>query len=292
MTEKVFLDYDDEQFDLQYDLTGKDDVDAYEAAYQHMSDVVTQSDIKAHYGIHYGAGANERLDVFPAASSGAPVHIFIHGGYWREGDMAPWRFVANGVVGNDITLVLPTYDVSKDTRIGAIVEQMRKALEWTYHNIADYGGNPENITVSGHSAGGHLAAMLMATDWSGRGLGNDKIKGVVAISGLFDMEAIRCCRFLREFYSINLTPKEVESLSPNRLAPGTKCPLVLPVGENETEEYLRNTHLLADAWKNYGFPIKPMILPGHDHFSIMNELNDPASQLSTLIATVCAGRTI
>ena len=284
MTEKVFLDYDDDQFDLQYDLTGKDDVDAYEAEYQHMSDVVTQSDIKAHYGIHYGASANERLDVFPAASSNAPVHIFIHGGYWREGDMAPWRFVANGVVGNAITLVLPTYDVSKDTHIGAIVEQLRKAVEWTYHNIAEYGGNPENITVSGHSAGGHLAAMLMATDWSGRGLGDDKIKGVVAISGLFDMEAIRCCRFLREFYAIDMTREEVEALSPNRLEPQVKCPLLLPVGENESDEYLRHTQLLADTWKDKGFPVKAMILSGHDHFSIMNELNDPASQLSLLIS--------
>ena len=285
MTEKVFLDYDDEQFDRQYDLTVKDDVDAYEAEYQRMSDAVTQSGIEAHYGIHYGAGANERLDVFPAASPEAPAHIFIHGGYWREGDMGLWRFVANGVVGNNITLVLPTYDISKDTRIGVIVEQMRKALEWTCHNIADYRGNPENITVSGHSAGGHLAAMLMATDWSTRALSNDKIKGAVAISGLFDMEAIRQCRFLREFYGIDLTRQEVETLSPNRLEPRVKCPLLLPVGENETDEYLRHTRLLADAWKDKGFPVKPMILPGHDHFSIMNELNDPASQLSVSIAT-------
>ena len=283
MTRKVFLDYDDDQFDRQYDLTGKDDVDAYEAAYQRMSDVVTQSNIEAYYGICYGAGANERLDVFPASSPEAPVHIFIHGGYWREGDMAMWRFVANGVVRNDITLVLPTYDISKETRIGAIVGQVRKAFEWTCHNIADYRGNPENITVSGHSAGGHLAAMLMATDWSNRALTNDKIKGVIAISGLFDMEAIRRCRFLREFYGIDLTREEVEVLSPNRLEPYVKSPLLLPVGENETGEYLRNTRLLADTWKNKGFPVKPMVLPGHDHFSIMNELNDPASQLSSLI---------
>ena len=284
MTEKVFLDYDDEQFDRQYDLTGKDDVDAYEAEYQRMSDAVTQSGIEAHYGLHYSAGANERLDVFPATSADAPVHIFIHGGYWREGDMAAWRFVANGVVGNNITLVLPTYDISNETRIGAIVEQVRKAFEWTYRHIAEYRGDPENITVSGHSAGGHLAAMLAATDWSARSLSNDKIKGVAAISGLFDMEAIRQCRFLREFYGIDLTRQEVGALSPDRLEPQVKCPLLLPVGENETDEYLRYTHLLADAWKDKGFPVTSMILPGHDHFSIMNELNDPASQLSGLIA--------
>ena len=262
----------------------KDDVDTYEAEYQRMSDVVAQSDIEAHYGIHYGAGANERLDVFPAASPEAPAHIFIHGGYWREGDMGLWRFFANGIVKQDITLVLPTYDISKDTRIGAIVEQVRKAFEWTYHNIADYRGNPENITVSGHSAGGHLAAMLVATDWSARALGNDIIKGAVAISGLFDMEAIRQCRFLREFYGINLTRTEVETLSPNRLEARVKCPLLLPVGENETEEYLRHTRLLADAWKDKGIPVNPLIFPGHDHFSIMNELNAPASQLSSLIS--------
>ena len=284
MTGKVFLDYDDEQFDRQYDLTGKDDVDAYEAGYQRMSDAVTQSGIEVHNGIHYGAGANERLDVFPAASSNAPVHIFIHGGYWREGDMATWRFVANGVVGNNITLALPTYDISKETRIGAIVEQVRKAFEWAYRHIAGYRGDPDNITVSGHSAAGHLAAMLAATDWAARDLSNDKIKGVVAISGLFDMEAIRQCRFLREFYGIDLTREEVEALSPNRLEPQANCPLLLPVGENETAEYLRHTQALAESWKGKGFPVESIILPGHDHFSIMNELNDPASELSGLIA--------
>lgn len=286
MEQKIFPDYDEAQLDRQYDIELRDDWTHHEAEYLRLSDEVISAFKQATYNIPYGDSPNERLDVYPAETPGAPVHLFIHGGYWREGDMAMWRFIAAGIVGNDVTLVLPTYDVSPDTAVRTIVEQLHKALQWTHRNITDYGGDRQNISVSGHSAGGHLAAMLMTTDWPARGYSDDLIKAVVCISGLFDMQPLSLCRYLRDDYSLSFNADDINQLSPNRLEPLVKCPLKLLVGDGETAEYLRNTDLLASAWNDKGFPVIRERYPDHNHFSIILELADPQSQLSTAICQI------
>ncbi len=283
MTAEKVKENNEDWLDLQYDLTQKDDVDAYELEFKRLSRQSEKKHRGASYNIQYGVGENQRLDVFPAAKANAPVHIFIHGGYWREGDMADWRFIADGIVENDVTLVLPTYEVSKGTQITTIFEQVINAVQWVYQNIENYGGNPHNITLTGHSAGGHLAAMLLTVDWLAFEIPKDVIKNTLLISGLFDMQAIDKCRFLREFYHINLSETEIKLLSPQLLIPQTKAPLFLYVGENETDEYLRNTKLLAACWSNEIAEITEQCLPEYDHFSIILQLNDPKSELSQLI---------
>jgi arylformamidase len=288
MAVKIFLDYDEAQLDQQYNIEVRDRWSYHEAEYLRASDEAVNNFTNATLNIHYGDGANERLDVYPATSPNAPVHVFIHGGYWREGDMALWRFIASGIVGNDVTLVLPTYSISPETHVQTIVEQMHKALEWTCNNIADYGGNAQNISVSGHSAGGHLATMLMTTDWSARGYNHDVIKAVVAISGLFDMEPISVCRYLRDDYSLSFSADDIAKLSPNRLKPVVNCPLHLVVGENESEEYQRNTDLLASVWSDKGFAVTKTAYSGHQHFSIILELANPKSHLTKMICQLAS----
>ena len=222
--------YDEAALDRQYCIGERDEWDKYEPLYLRSSARAREIFPHARYGIRYGDSPNERLDIFPARSPNAPVLIFVHGGYWRSGDMARWRFVSLGVVGNDVTLVLPTYDLGRDVRLGVIVEQVRKAFAWTVDHIADYGGNPADISVSGHSAGGQLAAMLLTTDWAARGYQCSRIRSATLISGLFDLESIRLCRHLREDYGLHLDADEVANLSPYRLTPRSACPVHVVVG--------------------------------------------------------------
>ncbi len=283
MSEKIFMHYDEAALDRQFCIGVRDEWDKYEPEYIRSCAKSREIFTNARYSIPYGESPNERLDIFPARSPNAPVLIFVHGGYWRSGDMALWRFVSLGVVGNDITLVLPTYDVGRDVRVGVIVEQVRKAFAWTVDNVSDYGGNPADISVSGHSAGGQLAAMLLATDWATRGYRSSPIRRATLISGLFDLEPLRLCRHLRDTYGLHLSRDEVANLSPYRLTPRVACPVNVVVGAEETEEYLRSSRLLAAQWASRQVAVTSEELEAHRHFSIMLELADPESPLSKMV---------
>ena len=120
--------------------------------------------------IAYGDGLNETLDIFPANKPNAPVVVFIHGGYWRSLDKADHSFVAPPLHDMGACVVVVNYALCPGTAeapvtIPDIAQQMVKALAWTWHHIAQHGGNPKEVTVAGHSAGGHLAAMLLACNW-------------------------------------------------------------------------------------------------------------------------------
>ena len=283
VSDKVFLDYDEAGLDRQFNIAVRDEWDRYEAEYSRASAKARETFTSARYDVRYGESVNQRLDIYPARSPKAPVLVYVHGGYWRSGDMALWRFVSLGVVGNDVTLVLPTYDVGRDIRVGVIVEQVRKALAWTIDNIADYGGNPADIAVSGHSAGGQLAAMLLTADWAARGYDSAPIRSATLISGLFDLEPIRLCRHLRDDYGLPLDRDEVASLSPYRLTPEVVCPVNVVVGAQETAEYLRSSRLLAREWQERQVAVMFEALEMHHHFSIIFELADPESRLSKMV---------
>jgi arylformamidase len=129
-----------------------------------------RASLKCQLDIVYGDGPNETLDIFPAKNPNAPVVFFIHGGYWRSLDKSDHSFVAPALHDMDVCVVVVNYALCPGTKelpitIPDIAVQMTKALAWTWRNIAQYGGNPKNVMVGGHSAGGHLAAMLLACDW-------------------------------------------------------------------------------------------------------------------------------
>ena len=143
--------------------------------------------------VPYGEGANETLDIFPAAGERSPVLVFLHGGYWRSLDKADHSFIAPAFTLSGACVVLPNYALCPAVTIPQIVLQMVQALAWTYRHIAAYGGDPGRITVVGHSAGAHLAAMLLACVWKvvARDLPARLVKNALAISGVYELESIR-----------------------------------------------------------------------------------------------------
>jgi autotransporter passenger strand-loop-strand repeat protein len=136
------------------------------------------------FDLSYGTHPGERLDIFPAQAAGAPVNIFVHGGYWHRLDKADFSFVARAFRPAGAATVVINYALMPSVDMDELVRQCRAAVAWTWLNAPSFGSDPDRLYVSGHSAGGHLTAMLLATDWASFGCPADVVKGGVAISGL------------------------------------------------------------------------------------------------------------
>lgn len=236
--------------------------------------------------VPYGDGPNETLDVFPAAQKNAPVVIFIHGGYWRSLDKSDHSFVAPGLRDLGACVVVVNYALCPGTpeqpvTIPDIALQMARACAWVWRHIAEHGGDPGNITVIGHSAGGHLAAMLLGCDWKklGRDLPAGLMRKALSISGLFDLAPMRKTPFLQG--DLRLTPAQVRMASPAKWQRPRKGVLYAVAGGDESAEFLRHIRLIHQAWGPKTVPVCEA-LPGLNHFSIVTDLTRPGTRLNAL----------
>lgn len=229
----------------------------------------------------YGSAPGETLDVFPAVEPGAPVLVFIHGGYWRSLDKSDHSFVAPAFTSEGACVVVPNYDLCPAVTIAQIALQMVHALAWTFRNAASFGGDPDRITVIGHSAGGHLAAMMLACLWSAhaRDLPADLVKNAMSISGLYELESVMNTLFLKE--SLRLTPAQVLKTSPAWFPPPARGTLYAVAGADESEEFLRHNALIEQAWGEKTVPVREALL-GLNHFSIVEALVQPGHRLNDL----------
>ncbi len=235
----------------------------------------------------YGPGAGEKLDIFPAATKtavgkpAAPVLVFIHGGYWRSLDKADHSFIAPAFARAGACVVIPNYDLCPAVTIPQITMQMVRALAWVYRHIAQYGGDPRNITVVGHSAGGHLVAMLLACAWKtyAADLPAGLVKKALSISGLYDLEPIRRTPFLKD--SLKLTPRQVHQSSPAGFPHPARRTLYSVAGGDESAEFLRQNLLIQQVWGKKTVPVCEALV-GLNHFSVLDALLDPSHRLHQL----------
>ena len=231
--------------------------------------------------VPYGTGPNETLDIFPAAQAGAPVLVFVHGGYWRSLDKSDHSFVAPPLVREGACVVVPNYALCPAVTVPQIVMQMVQALLWVHAHINRFGGDPRRITVAGHSAGGHLAAMLLACQW--RALGADLPRGLVrnalSISGLYDLEPIMHTPFLQS--SLQLTPPDALRTSPACMPAPRQGVLYTVAGGDESAEFLRQNELIRNVWGQRTVPVCEG-LPGLNHFSVLDALGRTGHRLNTL----------
>jgi arylformamidase len=283
MGETVFFGYDQATLDREYNNSGKvRDAAEYLARYAAES-ARARDTLPTRLDLRYGPAPGETLDLFlPAGGGPASVHVFVHGGYWRALGKADFSFVARAFQPAGALVAVIDYALIPTVDMDELVRQVRASVAWLYRNAAAFGGDPERITASGHSAGGHLVAMLMSTDWARfGGLPADVVKAGCGISGLYDLEPIRLS-YLND--TLGLTVETARRNSPVHVVPAAAGgPLLLAVGGLEGDEYHRQTESLAAAWRRRGLAAEVMDMAGHDHFSIVTELEDPGTPLSRAI---------
>ncbi len=231
--------------------------------------------------IAYGDTPLQNLDVFAAPESGnAPIHIFIHGGYWRALDKSAGSFVAEALVEAGATTVMLNHDLCPSVTLDDIVGQVRSAVAWIHANAGDLGGDPNRIFISGHSAGAHLAMMALGHDWESDGLPPDLIKGVVGVSGVYDLAPILKMSVNDD---VRLSNDMAARNSPMLHPPATSAPLVVAVGQQETKAFVAQSKDFHQVCMGAGLDCQYLECPGDDHFSVLYSLANPISGLCGLV---------
>jgi arylformamidase len=228
--------------------------------------------------VRYGAGAKETLDLYVPRSAARGTLLFIHGGYWRALDKSDHGFVAPAFVDAGYAVAVANYDLCPTVSIATIVDQCRNALQWLVHEGPPRGA-PAPIVIAGHSAGGHLTAMMYATDWRARGLAATPFAGGVSLSGVHDLTPL-----VQFSHNVDLRLDEAQArrLSPINLGPLVEAPLVAAVGADETTEFLRQNRLLWEAWPQRRPPgaQAPMEIRGRHHYSVVFDYTAADSALT------------
>ena len=236
--------------------------------------------------IAFGPTLDETLDVFPTDQPGAPVFVFIHGGYWRAFSAKDFSFVALGLQPLGITTVVVNYSLCPKVTIDEITRQVRAGVAWTLRHVGEHGGDPARVAVGGHSAGGHLGAMCVETRWADDyGLPRDPLAAAMLVSGVYDIEPLRHSYLQSQ---IQLDDGVVRRNSPLFTVRECTTPVLITWGADESNEFARQSTSLHDAWQAAGNRSELLPLTGANHFTALGGFEDPQSVLCQWLASALA----
>ena len=282
-----YLGYERAELDRQYDLLSRHE-DSLEV-FARLGATLSQRARAlpgAAMDVAYGGAPATTMDLYPALQPGAPVIAFVRGGYWRQGDKADLGFVALGLVARGCAVAVIGHSAPPAAGLADILDEVCHAVLWLRANAARLNGDGGRIVAAGQGSGGHLAALMPTADWArltGQENAPSPVAGVVAISGLYDLEPVRLS-FLN--MDLHLEAGAVPQLSPLRLVPALPRPappFLLAVGERETDEYHRHMGTYAAALERQGVTVTAATVPGHHHFSLLSELAEPSSAITNRV---------
>lgn len=274
-----------EELDEQYNLYNTvPDVQLYADFYQNESDRV-RAEIRHETNVPYGPTLDEYIDIYPAdTDEPSPVLMYIHGGYWRARTSGEFGFVARGPLSKGVTTISVNYSLCPKVKLAEIVRQVRSSVAWVYRNAETFGGDRERIHVSGHSAGGHLAATLLMTDWEGDyGLPQDIVKSAACVSGLFDLAPFPYT-FMQP--QLQFDWDEVRRYSPIHHIPRSADyapPLLLAYGSEEPDELRRQSDDFLAAWEKAGLTGERIVVEGKNHYDVIDGFLEAESQLCSAV---------
>ena len=281
----VWLDMDQAELDAAYDQSKyAANLSQIVKRYATNSDAV-RTRLGAPRRYAYGPTPIEALDVYPTKRANAPVNIFIHGGAWRAGLAKDSAYPAELFVHAGAHYVVLDFInvVEANGSLIPMAQQVRRAVAWVYRNARSFGGDPDRIYVSGHSSGGHLAGVVLVTDWrKDFNLPVDTVKGGLCCSGLFDLKPVRLSA--RSSY-VKFTDEIEEALSPQRHLDKLHAPVIVAYGTFETPEFQRQSRDFAAALKAAGKPVQLLVGDGYNHFEIPETLANPRGLLGHAVLT-------
>ncbi|UNK39963.1 alpha/beta hydrolase (plasmid) [Shinella sp. H4-D48] len=288
---KLFAGYESQAaLDAAYDVESSvPDFSVYARQFMADSAAAEAAIADKQLGISYGATLMENLDLYrpSPAPTKAPIFIFVHGGAWKSLTSRVFSMVAPGPVAAGACVVNVTYDLCPTVEMSEIVRQVRAAVAWTYRNAESFGGDPDRIVLGGHSAGGHLTATTLLTDWSRYGLPDDIVKAGFAISGLFDLTPL-AESFLQP--DLRLTPMAVQEYSPVFNVRSDLAPLALTWGDADPEAFAGHSQRLEAAWKAAGNRASSFILPQANHFEVLEGFKTPDGRMTQVVMDLFEGK--
>lgn len=227
--------------------------------------------------VPYGPAQTETLDIFRAKGRSCGLLMYIHGGYWRSLDKKRFSFLAPALADAGITVAVVNYALCPAVQVADIVMQMVQASAWLYRNGANFGAPAGRLAVCGHSAGGHLAAMMLACRWSqySPDLPRKVVGCALSISGLYDLTEIVKVPSVNG--DVRLTEEAALEVSPAFLPPATEAPLYTAVGTEENQGFHIQNRLIAERWSKVHRADVPC--PRRNHFTVLDDLCDPGTRL-------------
>jgi len=234
----------------------------------------------AELGIRYGETARQTIDLFrPPNGATSALALFVHGGYWRSLDPSIFSHMARGLNAHGVAVAVAGYDLCPALSVGDIVEEIRRACHHLWRRCG------HRMLVYGHSAGGHLAACMLATDWKrvAPDLPADLVPAACAISGVFDLTPLVGIAMNQD---LRLREDEARCVSPLFWTAPQGRTLDIVIGANESDEFLRQSRRLADAWGRAGVAVRLEEMPGANHFTVIDGLADPQSAITARLAAL------
>ena len=270
----VYKHYSQEQLDNQYNtrLLVPDYAEYFER-WEKLSRQ-TEKEHTVFKNVSYGDHSQETLDIFPAEKTLSKTLVFIHGGYWHLLDKEMFHFLASGFLEHNITTVLINYPLAPHSSIDEIVSSCRRGMQWLQDNVKRFNGDPSQLYILGHSAGGHLASMLLLEKEL------KFIKAVISLSGIFRLEPIKLS-YLND--TIGMDHEAAIRNSPVLITPVNDCQLLLVVGSDETNEFKEQTEELYKCWKNKCSSPEFLEIAGKNHYSILDAVVEKESVLHDTI---------